>query len=101
MGKFNKTRKEYLEEVIEETEFPTNKFVYIADVSSPYGTILIYPVYSEDKVEKIKEEMLQKVKGIRLRFSIITNVLIGSIGTRKFDMQQSKQYELLQKLVSQ
>jgi len=101
IGKFNRTIREYLEEVIEETEFPTNKFVYVADVSSPYGAILIHPVYSEDNVEKIKEELLQKVKGVRIRSSIITNVLLGSIGTRKFDMQQSKQYELLQNIVSQ
>jgi hypothetical protein len=92
MGKFNKTRKEFLEWLLEETEFPTNKFVYETEISSPYGALLILPVYLDDDLEKAKEGLLQRAKGIRIRLSVVTNVLVGDLGTRKFDMQQSSSH---------
>ncbi|MGC9157104.1 MAG: hypothetical protein ACP5GD_02895, partial [Candidatus Micrarchaeia archaeon] len=67
----------------------------------PYGMVMLLPIYIDGDLEKAKEELLQKVKGIKIRASIVTHILIGDLGTRKFDMQKSKPYEILQELTKQ
>ncbi len=101
MGKFNKTRKEFLEEIVKDMKFPTNRFVYDTDISAPYGVVLLLPVYIDGDLEKAKEELLQRVKGIKIRSSVITRILIGNLGTRKFDIQQSGPYKALSELTEQ
>ncbi|MGC9156865.1 MAG: Lrp/AsnC family transcriptional regulator [Candidatus Micrarchaeia archaeon] len=95
---FNKSLQSMLEEILEETAFPTNKFVYVANVSSPYGIVLLAPIYLEEDLQKLKHELAERVKGITLEVAIATNVLVGRVGARKFDMKKSQLYSLLQQL---
>ncbi len=99
VGSFNEMRKEYLEHVVEETDSPLNKYAYIANVAAPYGIALIAPVLKEGGFEKIKEELKSVAKGTAMRSMIITNILIGSLGLRRFDTTKSSSYEILQSLI--
>ncbi len=69
-------------------------FAYDADVSSPYGIAVIAPIYNDSELEELLEMIKEKVKGINVTYSIITNQLIGKIGFRKFDMTKTRSYKL-------
>ena len=91
---FNKTKAEYFKILVGEPKRPTNRFVYVADVSSPYGIVVIAPIYNDSELEELLEMIKEKIKGINVTYSIITNQLIGKIGFRKFDMTKTRSYKL-------
>ena len=95
---FNKTRLAYLASTVEETDTPSDKYVYKADASSPYGIVLIAPIYREGDLEALKEELQQKANGCTIEQAIITHVLIGSFGFRKFKMKETGTYRLVKSL---
>ncbi|MEM3841499.1 MAG: Lrp/AsnC family transcriptional regulator [Candidatus Micrarchaeaceae archaeon] len=95
---FNKTKANYLRSIIEETYYPSNKFVYVADSSSPNGITLLAPIYKDGDLENIVADLQKNVKGIEIKKAIITSNLIGSLGIRKFSMKESSQFALLNKL---
>ncbi|MEM0154835.1 MAG: AsnC family transcriptional regulator [Methanothrix sp.] len=92
---FNRYRKEYLRTVIEESLHPCDKYAQVEDVSAPYGFILLAPIFDEGELEKLQEEVFSTAKGSNLRTSLITRVLIGSLGYRRFKMSESMTYKRL------
>ncbi len=83
------SREKWLKQVIEKTEYPTNKYIFAGEIHAPfYGTVLFAPIYSNMQLEKIKEEY-KKIKGTEIRVSIITDVLVGAFPIRKFDEDYS------------
>ncbi len=101
MGAFNSTRIGYLESTIEDTGRPTNKFIYAADASSPNGAVLVAPIYDDGGMERLKEEMQGKVKGIRIKSAVMTNFLIGNLGFRRFDMEESSNADAMRRLIEE
>ena len=95
---FNKTRSAYLASTIEETDKPSDKYVYKADASSPYGIVLIAPIYKEGDFEALKEELQQKANGCMIEQAIVTHVILGSFGFRKFKMKETGTYRLVKSL---
>ncbi|OJI07694.1 MAG: hypothetical protein BK997_02335 [Candidatus Micrarchaeum sp. ARMAN-1] len=91
---FNKTKKAYFKNVISEGQRPTNRFAYIADTSSPYGIITLAPIYTDDELEEMLGEFREQVKGITIKYSIITNQLLGNIGFRRYDMKTTGTYKI-------
>jgi DNA-binding Lrp family transcriptional regulator len=99
IGSFNAARKSFLANLVEETDSPINKYMYTADVASPYGTALMAPVLKDGESEKLKEGLNRDVKGIALHSTIVTSILVGSLGVRRFDTKKSSSYEILQSLI--
>lgn len=95
---FNEARVKYLQSIIEETYNPSNKFIYVADSSSPYGITLIAHIYDNGELENIIKYFQKDVKGLKVKKAIITSALVGSLGTRKFDMKESDSYSLIKEL---
>lgn len=92
INKFNKTKKDYFKNIIEETNRPLNKFIFSGDIGSPYGVMLIAPIYQEGDLEKLEDELERKVKGIRIKTAFVSDILTGNLGFRKIDNRKTRTY---------
>ncbi len=98
--RFNSTIIEYFKNIVEENEYPSNRFTYVADSSAPYGIVLIAPIFNDGDFESIVSSF-SNVKGIKIRTAVITNTIIGEFGIRKFDIKESSNYKVLNKLLDE
>jgi DNA-binding Lrp family transcriptional regulator len=96
---FNSTRINFLRKIIEETDYPTNRHIFYGDVSAAYGGIFITPIYDEDP-ESVKKGLTEGVGGIKTSLSIITSILVGELGFRRFDNEYSLQISLLSRAIN-
>jgi DNA-binding Lrp family transcriptional regulator len=94
---YNATRIRSLQDVLEETSTPMNKYIFAGDISSPYGVIRIVPIF-EVSLEALEYKIKKLLKGIEIETSIVTEILIGQPGYRKFDNKESTQLKLITKL---
>ena len=97
---FNRYRKEYLRTVIEESLHPCDKYAQVEDVSAPYGFLLLAPIFDEGELEKLQGEVAGTARGSEVRTSLITRVLVGSLGYRRFKMSESMTYKRLMDMES-
>ena len=95
---FNKTRGAYFQILTDEPRRPTNRFAYDADVSSPYGIAVIAPIYDDPQLEELLDEIKSRINGIAVKYTVITNQLVGKIGFRKYDLTQTPSYTRMQQL---
>ncbi len=98
--KFNEGRIDYLDEITKETDYPSDRFVFVGDVSSPYGIALIAPIFNNNDTD-ILQKSLEYIKGVTIKSARITRILFGDLGIRKFDMKESSNYELKAKLLKE
>lgn len=91
---FSRTRKVLLDHIVEEIDRPTNRYSLIGDIGSPYGAVLVSPVYDSADVDLIRKK-LSEVKGIEVKTAVATNVLVGKICYRRFDNAYSIQSDIL------
>ncbi len=92
MKKFNLHKTEYFAEVISDENTPLNKYIFEGDVGSPYGVMLIAPLYKEGDLELL-EHGLNAIKGVKVQSSVVSETLIGSLGFRKIDLTKSWIYK--------
>ncbi len=59
------------------------------------------PIYEDGGMERLKEEMQGKVKGIRIKSAVMTNFLIGNLGFRRFDMEESSTAGVMRRLIEE
>ncbi len=97
VGLFNEHRKEYLSELISDSDEVMNRYVFVGDIGSPYGIILISPLFNQGDLENVEESVKKVAKGSIIRTSVITDVLIGSLGFRRLDLTKTWAYETLVK----
>lgn len=90
IGLFNDSKKEYQETITHEFARPTNRVSYLADVSSPYGSAFITPIYEDGSLEALINEINPGKKGMKIKSAVITNTLLGRIGFRKFNLDETK-----------
>lgn len=94
---FMQTRDTHRRYIIEEQEAFTNRFSYICDFETPDGIMYVMPVYQEGAMEDTGNSLISILGGIKARYIVVRQVLIGSINYRKFDNAYSMQYENLVK----
>ena len=94
---FMQTRDTHRRYIIEEQEAFTNRFSYICDFETPDGIMYAMPVYQEGSMEDTGNSLISILGGIKARYIVVRQVLIGSINYRKFDNAYSMQYENLVK----
>ncbi len=95
MKRFFESRKEYLLYFLKENDMLTNKFPIIGDMGSPYGSFIILSVYDDGDLEKTEEDLKRIVKGVEIRTTIISSVILGSICMNKLETKQINLYNLL------
>lgn len=75
-----------------------NRFSAMGDITTPYGMLFITPIFNENELENISEELNERIKGVKFETLIVTDVLIGSLSYRRFDNTHSRQYAELIRL---
>ncbi|MGC8537537.1 MAG: hypothetical protein ACP5MZ_00950 [Candidatus Micrarchaeia archaeon] len=95
-GLIQETRKALLEyEMQERSNYITNRFALIGDISIPSGVLLVMPIYNDGDLTKAQTELEGIAKGISVEVLIVTNVLVGSLFLNRFDPLYTIQYESL------
>lgn len=94
---FNLSRRRHLLGLLNETDTPSNAYALLADVSAPYGFVLMAPIF-EGTIDEIAENLSKSIRGISVESSVVTEELIGSIGMRRFDNKMAPQLELINSL---
>jgi DNA-binding Lrp family transcriptional regulator len=92
---FYKTRKRLFEDIISETSTPTNRYLLVGDIGSPFSGLLFLPVFGENDIE-VRNEMAKKIRGTRVRIHTTTKIF-GRVCLRKFDNAYAMQTETLSK----
>lgn len=95
MNLFAKTRKDLFIDRVGATKTPLNKYILTGDYGSPYGIVIFAPIFENNGLEVLEENLREKVKGVKIRSVVITNILVGKLGFRKFDNKYTKSYEVL------
>jgi hypothetical protein len=94
-GAFVKTREHLLLNVIKDTDSVTNRYALMGDIGAPDSLIMVLPIFNETDLDEAVRELGSKVKGMKLKSSIITNVIVGSLCFRRFDNAYSIQHRTL------
>jgi DNA-binding Lrp family transcriptional regulator len=97
IGSFNKNKKDFYRYLLLDSKNePLNKFLFSGDIGSPYGVILIAPLYKNGDLERLENELLQVAKGTKIMTSMVSNILVGNIGYRKITPSLTRMYKRLQ-----
>ena len=92
--KFNATRGNLLLEIIKDTRL-LNKYALVGDIGAPSGVIMFMPIMDNDELSSTIESIESAVKGIEPSALIVTDVLKGRLGYRRFDSEYSVQHDTL------
>jgi DNA-binding Lrp family transcriptional regulator len=95
--KFRKNRVNSLLDILDETNFPTTKYILTGDYGNPDGSILFMPIFNPGHLEANVEKLSSFDLGLNIRTWIITNILLGSFCFRKFDLAYASQYGPLER----
>ncbi len=101
IGKFNRNRREYLLHQLDESDAPLNKYLYTGDVGSPYGIMLVAPLYKEGDLDALLSTLNKVAKGVRIRTSIVSSILVGNLGFRKIDSTKTLWYKLMKNRIEE
>ena len=88
------TRDNLLIEELEYVDY-ANKYALIGNISIPEGIMLLTPVYNDGDLEKIAENLKAKLNGVKIKTSIVTNIILGTLCFRRFDVGYTRQYSYL------
>ncbi|MEM3839249.1 MAG: AsnC family transcriptional regulator [Candidatus Micrarchaeaceae archaeon] len=89
-----RTRKQFLKHLVSDSKWPTNRYVLIGDIGSPYGALLLAPVYDNNDIIEIRKNISQYL-GTETSMAVVTNIIVGRLCYRRFDNAYSKQLDIL------
>lgn len=93
--KLDAHRREFLMNIIKDTDSPATRYLLTGDVGVPHGGLYFLPVFRDGDLERAKESLEKTSPGTHIDTDMISNVLVGSFCYRKFDNTYSTQYERL------
>lgn len=96
IGDFNKSKADLFKYRLSDEGLPLNKFIFSGDMGSPYGLLLIAPIYENGDLEKLESELLQTAKGTRVKTALVSDILLGNLGYRKLEGTRTHLYKRLQ-----
>ena len=94
-GEFEGTRTELLNEIMKETDAPTNHFVLVSDILSPFSIMFVLPVFEENELLETEKSLRTKMRGVDIQTLIVSNTLIGNLCYRRFDNTQTSEMVML------
>lgn len=93
IGKFNNHRKEYMLHRRDEGDTLLNRYLYNTDIGSPYGIMLVAPLYKEGDLDALVSSLSAVAKGVRIKTSIVSSILVGNLGFRRIDPTKTLWYK--------
>ncbi len=97
MKEFLKSGKEYFLYTMQDKGMLTNKVIISGDIGSPYSIIGIHPIYDDGGLEKEEERIYGLLKGVKIRSTIISGIMLGSLCLNKLETKEMPIYEFLKK----
>ena len=88
MGRFNIGNLAFRASRSAYTMTALNKYLFVGEVSAPYGMVVIAPIYKDGGVEELEAEIGRLAMGCVIRSTIISDVLVGQIGYRRSPMEK-------------
>lgn len=99
ISKFDKAKRDYFRYILEDTDTVTNRFALLSDIGAPYGMLSLLPVFDDLDTRRVEDKLHDLFgSGIEPRTIIMTQLLIGNLGFRRFDNKASIQYKLLNRI---
>lgn len=95
VAKYNKSKENHFREEITEEQKPLNRYIFAGDIGSPYGVILIAPLYESSDFEAIEQRLWNTIKGSKIKASIMTTILVGRLCYRNIDIKETWIYGFL------
>jgi DNA-binding Lrp family transcriptional regulator len=95
LGKFNKNKENFLREELADEGKPLNRYIFAGDIGSPYGIILIAPMYDSLDFDIAEQRLWDTVKGARIKASILTTMLVGRLCYRNIYTEKTWLYKSL------
>ena len=95
LGKYNKNKENHFREEIVDEGKPLNRYIFVGDIGSPYGVILIAPLYNSSDFDTAEQRLWDTIKGARIKASIITTMLVGRLCYRNIYPEKTWIYEFL------
>ncbi|MEM3212280.1 MAG: Lrp/AsnC family transcriptional regulator, partial [Candidatus Micrarchaeaceae archaeon] len=97
IGFFNENRKRFLQQMINLPNTPASTYALVGDIGAPYGLLFVVPSYSEN-IKEIEDMLNEFVKGATISTSIVSRVLLGSIGYRRISKEVTLQFPTIEEL---
>ena len=98
VAKHNQTdwsrRKDILRNIIGESG-TVNKYSFVGDIKDIEGVLYISPVFNDGDSSRLSQDIVESTGSDAVRTSIISEVVAGSIGVRRFDNYYSNQNRIL------
>ncbi len=91
--KFNNNKNVYIKHMLDNSNNPLNKYLYVGDIGSPYGILLVAPIYKEGDLELLESALSHVAQGSRIKVSIVSSTLVGMLGLRKIDDTKTLWYK--------
>ena len=93
---FNKNKKGFFEYRLSDKNLPLNKLLFSGDLGSPYGLLIIAPLFHDGDLERLEMELADVAKGTKHQTSIVSDILVGNLGFRKIESKYTHLYKKLQ-----
>ncbi|MDE1823069.1 MAG: hypothetical protein KGI00_03025 [Candidatus Micrarchaeota archaeon] len=94
VSEFDETRMKLLKQIISYNGL-YSRFALAGDMGTPSGGFLLSSVLDYEEPAMFIDYVRENVKGIRLSELIVTDVMIGTLCYRRYDMAQTTQYPKL------
>ncbi|MGC8622908.1 MAG: AsnC family transcriptional regulator [Candidatus Micrarchaeia archaeon] len=89
--------KNYFLYMMQDKGMLTNKVIISGDIGAPYSMISVHPVYMEEGLDKIEEDIYGMLKGVKVSSTIVSEIILGSICLNKLETVEMPIYEFLKK----
>ncbi len=90
-SEYNTTKKNLMLDIIEDSKFLTNKYILSADIGTPNGVLLAFPIYSGGELGEYENFLRKNVKGIEIEVLTVSDIILGRFCYRRFDNYYSQQ----------
>jgi DNA-binding Lrp family transcriptional regulator len=87
-------RYKFLMDIIEQGQI-ANKYLLTGNIGAPEGTVLFQQLTSDKGIDDVAERITKELEGSTVTSTVITKIMVGSLCSRRFDNDHSRQHRLL------
>lgn len=95
-SELHSTRSKWYMELVNNSEGKHNVNMFVCNISSPMSGLFFLSLENGEALESYVKKSKKMMKGVDIKYSILTKVLLGNIGIRNFDMRYSGFYKQLE-----
>ena len=88
-------RKGILRNIIGESSTMVNKHAFVGDITDIEGGLYISPIFNDGDSSRLSHDIEESTGSDAVRISIVSDIVAGSIGIRRFDNYYSNQNRIL------